>query len=78
MYKETCKQTLQNILKIAYMFFRKGKGHFCPKNKEKKDTSVFSKIQRTLLEIRNFVFIFEIRMYSTEKSIGENCSYGTD
>ena len=46
MYKETCKQILQNILKIAYMFFRKGKGHFCPKNKEKKDTSVFSKIQK--------------------------------
>ena len=25
------------------MFFKKGKGHFCPKNKAKKDTSVFSK-----------------------------------
>ena len=43
MYKETCKQILKNILKIAYMFFRKEKGHFCPKNKGKKDTSVFSK-----------------------------------
>ena len=59
MYKETCKQILQNILKIAYMFFRKGKGHFCPKNKEKKDTSVFSKIQRTFLSPQKALLILK-------------------
>ena len=43
MYKETCQQILKIILKISYIFFRKGKGHFCPKNMAKKDTPVFSK-----------------------------------
>ena len=31
-----------------------------------------------ILEMQSFAFIFETRMYSTEKSNGENCSYGTD